>query len=256
MKKFLLLSSYLIALTSLWSQDTVYFCDFDHPSDTAGWHFVNGTQPNYWVMGTAPNMGSGGLYVTHDGSTNAYDDASYSVTYAYKEVTLPRGAYHVSYDWRCMGGLAAFLRFFLTSDTVQLVAGIPPEGMYPFGLHLEGYLPLDGGYALYTSSSWLTHEEDFLVMQEGGYKLVLLWYNEIYNYGAELPAAVDNLLIKRYRCPEPTGLYADSISATSFTLHWSDLSGGLEPGSGSYLAMAGGVGLGNADLRAGNAVYS
>ena len=210
------------------AQDTVYFCDFDHPDDIVDWVFVNDTEPNYWVMGTATNMSSGGLYVTNCGDTNAYDVFVPSVAYVYREVTLPRGVYRVRYNWRCMGFPGGdVLRLFLAPDTAQFVAGTPPAGnTYPSQLLPAGFIQLDGGYGHYFSPSWSAYEDDFIISTGGVYKLVLLWWNTRPGLGQQPPAAVDNLLIERQLCTSPLWLYADSVSTTSFVLHWSDLSGG------------------------------
>ena len=227
MRKFLLLSSYLIVLTSLWSQDTVYFCDFDHPSDTAGWHLENGFQSNRWTIGTDSTLGSAALYVT-DGSSSANSYCRVeSLVYAYRRMELPRGSYRFGYDWRCAGERNYdFLRVFLVPDSVGLSAGLPPEGwsrLLAAGTP-AGWFSLDGDEGLYqnVSSSWQGFVGEVAVATEGAYKLVFVWTNDL-SGGYQPPAAVDNLLVTRVECSVPVLLYVDHLTPNSFDLHWADM---------------------------------
>ena len=233
MKKLLLLSFYLLVFTFAWAQDTVYWCDFDHSSDTTGWRLANGNQTDCWTIGTAPNMNSGGLYITNTGDSNTFNPGSRSVVYAYRRVVLPRGAYQVSYDWRCMGGRlhsldVAFLRVFLAPDLLQPVAGVAPTS--PRISVPEGSIPLDGAGPLTNSSTWNTFVEDLYIPAADTFKLVLMWYNQSGANSWGMPAAVDNMLIIRPACPKPVWPYVEALTPTSFDLHWTDLSGGNATG--------------------------
>ncbi len=224
------------------AQDTVYYCDFDHPSDTAGWQLENGGQTNYWTFGTIPSEASEGgrLYVTWDhyesNRSNTYNPYMGSVVYAYRRVVLPRGVCHYSYDWRCNGeeysgaDSVDYLRVFLMPDTRAPMAGLFLIGSV-IGATRElqalppDCVPLDGGGPLCRVSTWHTMEGETVVEEADTFYLVFMWYNDD-NTGGQPPAAVDNLLFVRPECPMPTGLYADPLTSTSFTLHWNDLSEG------------------------------
>ena len=83
-----------------------YFEDFE---GTNNWIFVNGTQANKWHVGSATSngLGSKSLYISdNNGANNTYSTGSESVTYAYKEITIPVGTTNttVSFDWKNDGG--------------------------------------------------------------------------------------------------------------------------------------------------------
>ena len=83
-----------------------YFEDFE---GTNNWTFVNGTQANKWHVGSATSngLGSKSLYISNNnGANNTYSTGSESVTYAYKEITIPVGTTNttVSFDWKNDGG--------------------------------------------------------------------------------------------------------------------------------------------------------
>ena len=102
LKKVFLFAVAIVFVGIARGQDTVYQCDFDHPDDTSGWMFAGNRYMHYWVLGTATNMSSAGLFVTYDGTHNDYDYVygSPCVSYVYRRLVLPRGAYRFSYDWR------------------------------------------------------------------------------------------------------------------------------------------------------------
>ena len=96
---------------------------------------------------------------------------------------LPRGGYHLSYDWRCLGDSqggydADFLRVFFVPHTQALVAGAAPGHLYiPSGSLPAGYEPLDGGGPLRGSTTWSTFDMDFFIEETDTLKLVFLWFN-------------------------------------------------------------------------------
>ena len=229
MKKLLLLSSYLIVLTSLWAQDTVYFCDFDHPGDTAGWHLENGFQSNRWIIDTADGSGDGRLYVSTDATPfNYYDNSVSSLVYAYRRVLLERGAYRFGYDWRCAGERNFdYLRVYLVPDSVTLVAGSLPDGVngrtFINGTP-DGWTALDDGTALYQTDQtvvWHNYVCERVVSITDTYRLLFVWTND-YSMGAQPPAAVDNVVISHPACPAPVWPYVDNMEPTSFDLHWTN----------------------------------
>ena len=151
-KAMILLAMALLPLAAV-AQDTVYFCDFDQPGDTAGWHLENGFQSNRWIIDTADGSGDGRLYVSTDATPfNYYDNSVSSLVYAYRRVLLERGAYRFGYDWRCAGERNFdYLRVYLVPDSVTLVAGSLPDGVngrtFINGTP-DGWTALDDGTAL------------------------------------------------------------------------------------------------------------
>lgn len=232
MKRILLVWVCLMATATAWAQDTVYSCDFDHPGDSAGWLMAGDGQSHYWVEGQATNMTSGGLFVTYNGTDNAcYFYSPRSVSYAYRRLVLPRGAYRFSYDWRCNGlriGNEAydFLRVMLVEGAATPVAGEVPAGMtsVPSGSLPAGCTSLDGGGPLCASAVWVRQSADCFVEDSGVYTLVFMWFSSVAQN--DPPAAVDNLLVTRPRCPQPYDLRTSWLTPTSMTVHWRDMGDG------------------------------
>ena len=242
MKKLVLFSFYFLVFTFLRAQDTIYWCNFDQPSDTVGWRLTNGSQPNYWMVGADGSVSGNGLFITHDGVINTYDGAP-SVVFASRRVVLPRGVSRIAFDWRCnglmrYGVIYDFLRVVLLPVDVPLIAGVVPEGMgrIPYdvddpygggsGLAIsEDYIAVDGGMPLCSSNVWASHSYDVCLEESDTFNLVFFWYNTSGEY-YQPPAAIDNLLISTPACPRPAGLHTDPLTPTGFTLHWSDFSRG------------------------------
>ena len=225
MKKLILLSSNLIVLTSLWAQDTVYYCDFDQPGDTAGWRFTRYQWPQ-WAIGMDSTMSSSALYVTDNNCEDPF-----VVAYAYRRIVLPRGAYRFSYDWLCSGrrdGDTAYdyMRVLLVPGMVTPIADRVPDGMGTMSdvTLPAGYIPLDGNTPQCDSPVWVSHSSDCFVEDSGVYTLMFMWYCSMGQWS--LSAAVDSLLVTRPVCPQPGALSVSPLTPTAFTVPWSDFSEG------------------------------
>ena len=75
-------------------------------SGTNGFSFVNGTQPNIWVNGSAAGNPGNSIYISNDaGATNNYNIASTSVVQAFRDIAIPSGTTtaNFSFDWRADG---------------------------------------------------------------------------------------------------------------------------------------------------------
>ena len=164
---------FLIALAmwlspTAWAQDTIYECNFDRQGDTSGWRFARENQSHFWVIGMDPSMSSRMLYVTYNGVDNAYYwESPTSVSYAYRRIVLPRGAYRFSYDWRCNGrrdGDTAYdyMRVLLVPGTMTPRGGDVPNGMGTMSDAVlpAGYIPLDGNEPKCASPVWVSHSSD------------------------------------------------------------------------------------------------
>ena len=105
-----------------------YWCYFGTTGqdDTTGWVLVNDGQTNQWCIGNATATDNHrSLYISNDnGVSNAYDNRSTSISWAYREFDLTPGTYEVSYNWKADGESSYdWLRAFLVPDEYSLVAG-------------------------------------------------------------------------------------------------------------------------------------
>lgn len=190
-----------VAFTTELRVEAVPFVE-DFEAD-GSWKFVNGTEPNAWVIGNAANNGGEkALYISNDGSaSNAYTKNAASASYAtiLLDFTLD-GEYTFAYDWKANGDydpeaseLYDYLRVVLVPASATLVAGNPALP--------EGYIALDNG-GLYGATDWQHHSSDAQIAA-GMYKLVFAWFNDN-QQGEDSPAAIDNISIQE-KGPE-TGL--------------------------------------------------
>lgn len=198
--------------------ETVPFSD--NFESNKNWEFVNGSQTNKWVRGTAANNGgSYGLYISNNnGTNNQYTVTSASMVYAYKVFTLPVGSYTITYDWRCNGQSSNdYLRVALVPSGTTLTAGSTPSGFSATTLP-TGWIAADGGSKLNLNNTWTTGEEhDVTITTAGDYFLVFAWKNDA-SSGTQNPAAIDNMEIKvaplRYDITIATGISHGSIAST------------------------------------------
>ena len=157
------------------------------------WKFVNGSEPNAWVIGNAANNGGEkALYISNNGADNTYTKDAESYTYATILLNFSEaGEYTFAYDWKAYGDynveegeLYDYLRVVLVPASATLEAGNPALP--------EGYIALDNG-GLYGATDWQHYSSDAEVAA-GQYKLVFAWFNDESD-GEDAPAAVDNISI-------------------------------------------------------------
>lgn len=159
------------------------------------WKFVNGTEPNAWVIGNAANNGGEkALYISNDGGvSNSYTKDAASASFATILLNFDQeGEYTFAYDWKANGDydpdegdLYDYLRVVLVPASATLVAGTPALP--------EGYIALDNG-GLYGATEWQHHSSDAQIAA-GLYKLVFAWFNDE-QLGEDSPAAIDNISIQ------------------------------------------------------------
>lgn len=190
-----------VAFTTDVHVDVVPFVE-DFEAD-GSWKFVNGSEPNAWVIGNAAAKdGEKALYISNDGgASNSYTKNAASASYAtiLLDFTLD-GEYTFAYDWKANGDynveegeLYDYLRVVLVPASATLEAGNPALP--------EGYIALDNG-GLYGATDWQHYSSDAEV-EAGQYKLVFAWFNDESD-GEDAPAAIDNISIQE-KGPE-TGL--------------------------------------------------
>ena len=159
------------------------------------WKFVNGSEPNAWVIGNAANNGGEkALYISNNnGANNTYTKDAESYTYATILLNFSEaGEYTFAYDWKAYGDynveeseLYDYLRVVLVPASATLEAGNPALP--------EGYIALDNG-GLYGATDWQHYSSDAEVAA-GQYKLVFAWFNDESD-GEDAPAAIDNISIQ------------------------------------------------------------
>ncbi len=202
---------------------------------TPDWVFINGTQTNKWVVGTAANVnntegGTHGLYISNDnGVTNAYTISSTTHAYATKSFTFTAGEeYLITYDWknkgednssRLSGTQYDCLRVLLMPGSTALTAGSAPTTISTTPPTYANAINLYGNPGLSNSSTWQHKEVFFDVTTSGIYNLVMYWYSDNAG-GTQPPATIDNISITASTCPRPQDLATSNITDNSADLTW------------------------------------
>jgi len=194
-----------------------YTNDFEDATENASWALINGSQTNQWCIGSAVNNtdnGSNALYISNDnGTTNAYDNSSYSYVFAYRDIEFDQNAsaYQIDFDWRNQGENSSYY------DYMKVYLGDPVSVSAGSSMPSAANVTLLGTY--YGKSTW-QHESIALPSTFAGSKrLYFYWYSDS-SYGDNPPAAVDNLSVVALNCGFPTSMALDSTTSTTATFHW------------------------------------
>jgi len=169
----------------------------DFESDHSLWTFVNGSQPNQWVIGSATAAsGTRSAYISNDGGiSNAYNINQSNVTHLFLDVAFPETTepFTLSFDWKGMGQWSGtppnqtvtdYLEAFWVDPSVTPVAG--------------SRLPSANTAAFFRSanqSTWRTVTQSLPTSFAGTTRrLVFTWVNDNWT-GTQPPAAIDNIKI-------------------------------------------------------------
>ena len=111
MKRYLLWLLLSLVAFTIEAQDAYFYCDFEDEAQNAQWSLINGkygaTIGNKWCIGSAvARSGQNSMYMSVDtGKTVSYYNVSAYVI-SYIDVTLQKGTYDLSFDWRVMGNIS------------------------------------------------------------------------------------------------------------------------------------------------------
>ncbi|HCA08071.1 fibronectin type III domain-containing protein [Chryseobacterium sp.] len=177
--------------------------------------FVNGTQTNKWLYGTAAGNPPSAIYISNTGAAaNNYSLTAASIVHAHRDISIPAGTAvcSVSFDWRAAGENAQdYLRIWLVPTSYTPAAGVqitPAAGRIKVGNDYNG------------QSTWQTYintNVNLSTFAGTNTRLVFEWTNNA-SGGTQPPATVDNILITS--CMPPTGLSVAAVTPTTANLSW------------------------------------
>ncbi|MCQ2347665.1 MAG: hypothetical protein MJZ65_00580 [Paludibacteraceae bacterium] len=173
-----------------------------------------------WMVGTATkNGGSQSLYISNNGDEPFFGSHP-NVQYAYRDFTIAKGGYDISFDWRCMGkGLDAALYAGvapLTSVSRDMVAdwqrGIVPPAIASWCSQVG---PMSG------TTLWKNASVHINSNGTSTYRLFFVWstINTDTTLAMPVGACVDNIQITSDRCTKPTKITATATCDTVF-VNW------------------------------------
>lgn len=198
-----------------------YTCNFETDSENTKWILANGSQANYWMIGNSTySSSSKSLYITNDGSSNAYTikltttpNAASSV-YAYRNLTFASaGNYVVSFKWKGFGeSTYDYLRAFLVPNSVETLEAGNMNSIGTAGSPTN-WIAVDGDTKLNLQSSWQVNSQTVNVPTAGEYNLVFYWRNDN-SGGTQPPIAIDDIEVAQ-PCTATAGIAVNVQGPTS-----------------------------------------
>ncbi len=188
-----------------------------------GFTFVNGTQANKWVVGSATSSSpTYSMYVSNDnGASNTYLSTSASVVHAYRDIVIPVGAteINVAFDWKANGEIDTDVMRVWNTPT----AYSPAAGTRTTASTAANNIRRQIGGNFSTNSGWITYSQIINVAEFAGTtrRFVFEWRNDGSD-GGNPAAAVDNINISLITCPQPITLLATSPTQDGATLAWTN----------------------------------
>jgi len=149
---------------------------------------VNGLQPNYWMRGTAAaRTGEYSLYITNDGTANAYSITMSSVVHAYIDAEIPADGASLKFNWRAQG------ENLMGSAVDYLIVRVVPTSTVPVAGVLTTVGTTLGTYRMGGAATW--GEPVIAIPADNNgttVRLIFTWNNDS-NLGGQPPAAIDNI---------------------------------------------------------------
>ncbi|MDR0864389.1 MAG: M6 family metalloprotease domain-containing protein [Candidatus Symbiothrix sp.] len=163
-----------------------------------GWIFVNGSQTNQWITGSAVDYSGKAAYISNDnGVTNAYSTNSTSTVHLYRDITFPAmtdisgNQLQLHFDWR---GRGEYSSTGLVNDYLEVrlieTADTPAAGVaLSAGTSLGKFYGADWQHAAVSIPD---------TYAETSKRLVFTWINNGSN-GNQSPVVIDNVEINVIR---------------------------------------------------------
>ncbi|MDH6254348.1 hypothetical protein M2347_004075 [Chryseobacterium sp. H1D6B] len=190
-----------------------YNQDFSTANDLT---FVNGTQVNKWVYGSAAGNTGSSIYISNNGTANSYTIGTSSVTQAYRDITIPAGSTiaNFSFDWKADGETTYdYLRVWLVPASFTPTAGTQIAAG-------TGRIQLGANYNQQTT--WLNYLNTSLNVSSfagSTMRLVFEWRNDS-SGGTQPPVAIDNISLSIPTCLVPSALSVPTVTANSASISW------------------------------------
>lgn len=204
-----------------------YFEGFEDTITYSDWTLNAGPNgqraENKWYISNADAfMGENALYISSDGGKNlVYENKSiYNV--AYKEISLPKGTYDLSFTWKCNGELGVDgLSVCWVSPNFNVNASIS-EPTFMKNTKIDGLEMLSG------SDVWTTSVATFTQSSTSTYKLVFVWVNNEKNANP-VSIIIDNIQISLHDgcASKPENVNVSALSK-DVTITWTGEALGYE----------------------------
>jgi len=187
--------------------------------DTNQFTFVNGTQINQWVYGSATGNPENAIYISDNGgANNSYTMNTYCVVHAFRDIAVSSDIDFVnfSFNWKCIGeGSFDYFRVWIVPIDYMPTAGTQITNE-------DGGIKIGGNFS--AKSTWQTYQDyvlDLTSFAGQTIRLVFEWKNDD-NGGSNPPAAIDNISLVKQTCVMPSDLEVTNVGQTSATITWNN----------------------------------
>ena len=211
-----------------------YFEGFEDTTTYSSWTLnagPNGAKAeNKWYISNADAfVGENALYISADGGKTASYKNTQVYNVAYKEISLPKGTYDLSFTWKCDGELGAdgladglYVCWVSSKQTTNSSAATEPTFIKNTSLKFGGVDFLCG------SKEWKTATTTITQQSSTAYKLVFVWKNDASNNTPSLPSVIiDNIQIGSQGCGKPENVRTNALSS-EITVRWDGGATGYE----------------------------
>ena len=231
---YILTITLLTAVTATAQKPHSYVCDFENATENAQWHLNTPKNENYtwvnrWEIGSATaSLGQRSMYISPDEGANAGYVSTSSCEkcvqscgiIAWRELELEAGRYDLAFDWKCGGD---------STKTTLLAAWVPEsdfesmfcmlnDDYYAKDWVAKNMLQFDSHGILSQMPVW-THAVDAIYSDGTPHRLVFLF---VYSSTAQIKqpgACVDNIMLARNNCGEPTNKQVE-MRGQAVTMSW------------------------------------
>ena len=191
-----------------------YIDDFE----TNQYVFVNGTDANKWVYGSAAGNPANAIYISYNGGvSNVYHcGTSKNVVHAYRDIAIPDNTSLVNFcfDWQFADqNLVDYFRVWMVPATYMPVAGTQITNE-------EGRIQIGGDFG--RSITWQTYQKAGLDLSSFAgqtMRLVFEWTNGTSGWTSPSPV-IDNVSLIIPTCFTPTNVEFSDVDQTSLTITW------------------------------------
>ena len=202
-----------------------YFNGFEDNAENSEWILNPGDDctDKWYISGATSYDGERSMYISYWGEDSLKFGKEKNVAVAYREVSLPQGAYEITFQWR---NYASDSKSGLYVSVYSASAGAAPgsvtgsSDMEPLSLvSCQSLLQQDGttrGTRLAGDGNWYTSSFTYSFNAGETYYLAFIWVNnEPADMTTRISTAIDNIQISNSSAKAPTGITVDDMCDTA-----------------------------------------
>lgn len=205
-----------------------YFNGFEDNAENSEWILNPGDDctDKWYISGATSYDGEHSMYISYWGEDSLKFGKEKNVAVAYREVSLPQGAYEITFQWR---NYASDSKSGLYVSVYSASAGAAPgsvtgsSDMEPLSLvSCQSLLQQDGttrGTRLAGDGNWYTSSFTYSFNAGETYYLAFIWVNnEPADMTTRISTAIDNIQISNSSAKAPTGITVDDMCDTAVNM--------------------------------------